>query len=145
MSGKVLGAEQAFFFAGDQDKEDRAPQFFRIFLEAGSHVEDEGAAGAVVHGSVVNAVAVDGFSDADVIEVGGEHHVFIFQSGIAAGQFGDEVGRLHFGDFNFRLGCERNSQRKVWQRLAIFAERGDFFESVARSGKEFLGAGGIDE
>ena len=79
-----------------------------------------------------------------MIEVGGEHHVFIFQSGIAAGKFGDEVGRLDFCDFNSRFRRERDGERKVWQRLAIFAERGDFFESVAGAGKEFLGAGGID-
>src|SRR5271157_2361995 len=82
MSGEVLGAEQALFFAGDEDKENGAAQGFGIFLEAGGHVEQQGAAGAVVHGSVINAVAVDGFSNPDVIKVGGEHNVFIFESGI---------------------------------------------------------------
>ena len=79
-----------------------------------------------------------------MIEVGGEHDIFIFQSGIAAGEFGNQVGRLNFGDFNFRFRCERNRERKVRQRFAIFTERGDFFEGVAGAGKEFLGAGGID-
>src|SRR5208282_5300156 len=115
MSGEILRAEQTLFFSGDQDQENRTAQFGRILLEACGHIQCQGAAGAVVHGSVVNAVAVDGFSDADVIEVGGEHYVFIFKSGIAALEFGDEVSRFDFGDIHSGIRGERNGEREVGQ------------------------------
>src|SRR5260370_21762561 len=76
--------------------------------------------------------------------MGGEHDIFVFQGGVAAWELGDEVDRLYFGDVDFRFRCERNGERKVRQRLAIFTKSRDFFKSVAGAGKKFLGARRID-
>ena len=46
-------------------------------FEARGHVHHQGTARAVVHGAVVNAVAVDGSADADMVDVRGEDHEFI--------------------------------------------------------------------
>src|SRR5207244_9975169 len=40
-------------------------------------------------------------------------------------------------------GIERNGQRKMWKRLAVFAEFGDFREGVAGIGKQFLRRGRV--
>src|SRR5229473_3379959 len=65
-------------FSGDEQEENRALHFFRMRFEAGGDVHGEGTAGAVVHGAVVDAIAVDGRADADVVDVRGEDDEFIF-------------------------------------------------------------------
>src|SRR5713101_6935738 len=92
MSREIFGTEQAFFFGGDEKKENRALEFFRMCFEARGNVHDESAAGAIVHGAIVNAIAINGSSDADMIDVRGEDDEFILESGIGAGEFGDDVG-----------------------------------------------------
>src|SRR6202034_3467764 len=116
----------------------------RILAEPLGHVKNEGTARTVVHGSVVDAVAVDRLSDADVIEVSREDNIFVLESGVAAGNFGDEVGRLDSGDIDSGFCCERNSERKMRQWLSIFAESSDFFEGVAGARQDFFGARRID-
>ena len=49
---------------------------------------------AIVHGAVVDAVAVDGLADAEMVHVRREHDVFIFQLRIGARQLGNDVGGL---------------------------------------------------
>ena len=112
-------------------------------LQVCSHIQNCRAAGAIVHGPIINFVAVDGRADAHVIDVRGEDHVFIFQRGIGAGKFGNQVRGFDGTGFDGRFGAERNRERKMWQRLAVFAERGDFRESVAGTREEFFGGGGI--
>jgi hypothetical protein len=64
-----------------------------------------------------------------VVEVSGENDVFVFQNGITAGELSDQIGRFHLGNFNVRFRRDRLGQREVWQRLALFAQGGDLFES----------------
>src|SRR5260370_4732047 len=92
MSREIFGTEQAFFFGGDEEKENRALEFFRMHFEARGNVHDEGAAGAIVHGAIVNAIALNGSSDADMIDVRGEDYEFVLESGIGSSEFGDDVG-----------------------------------------------------
>jgi hypothetical protein len=108
MRREIFRAEQTFFFGGDEEEEDGALNFFRMSLEACGDVQDEGAAGAIVHGAVVDAVAVDGRADADVVDMRGEHDEFIFQSRIGAGEFGDDVGGFDVAGENHGVGFERN-------------------------------------
>jgi hypothetical protein len=74
----------------------------------------------------------------------GEHDVFIFKGRVAAGDFGDQVGRLYFGDLDFCLRFERNGEGEMWQQFAIFTEGRNFCEAMAGAGKKFFGARGID-
>jgi hypothetical protein len=70
------------------------------------HVHLEGAAGTVVHGAVVNVVAVDGRADADMVDVRGEDDEFILESGIGTSEFGNNVrGFEGFGE-NDGVGFE---------------------------------------
>ena len=92
MRGEVFGAQQAFFFRGDEHEQNRALELLRMCFQAGGHVQDQSAAGTVVHGAVVDAVAVDGRADADVVDVRGKDDEFVFEHGIGARQFGDDVG-----------------------------------------------------
>ena len=144
MSREIFGAEQAFLFGGDKQKEDGALEFFRMRFQAGGDVQDEGAAGAVVHGAVVNAVAIDGSADADVVDVRREDDEFIFQSRVAAGEFGDEVGGFDGGGLNDGVGLERNGQRKMRKGLAVFAESSDFGEAMAGACEKQFSRGGIE-
>src|SRR4029077_13011701 len=101
-------------------------------------VHDEGAAGAIIHGAVVDAVAVDGRANADVIDVRGKDDEFISEHGIGAAEFGNDVGGFEgFGE-NDSVGLERSGQGEVRKRLAVFAQGGDFREGVAGAGKELL-------
>src|SRR5258707_547877 len=80
------------FFRRDEEKENRALEFFRMGFEARGHIHDQGAAGAVVHGAVVDTVAVNGRADTDVVDVRGEDDKLILEGGIGAGEFGNDVG-----------------------------------------------------
>jgi len=44
-----------------------------------------GHSGGVVHRAVEDGIAVYGFADSQMVNVGGENHVFVFQAGIASG------------------------------------------------------------
>ena len=90
--GEIARAEEAFFLAGDEDEEKRAGEFFWMGVETGGDVEEKSAARGVVHCAVVEAVAIDGSTDAEMIEMSGENDEFIFEGGIGAGEFRDEVG-----------------------------------------------------
>ena len=61
-------------------------------LEARGDVHHESTAGAVVHGAIVDAVAVDGRADADMVDVRGEDDEFVLEGGIGAGEFGNDIG-----------------------------------------------------
>ena len=108
------------------------------------NIHYEGAAGAVIHRAVVNAIPVDGRADADVVYVCGENDEFILERRVGTRQFGDDVGgfeRLREYD---GIRFERNSQRKVRKRLAVFAQSGDFREGVAGAGEQLFGGSGVE-
>ena len=101
-------------------------------------IHDERAAGAIIHRAVVNAIAVDGRADADVVDVRGENDEFIFESRIGAGELGNKVGGFEsFSEYD-GVRFERGGQRKMWKRLAVFAQSGDFRESMARASEQFF-------
>ena len=81
-------------------------------------------------------VAIDGFADADVIDVRGEHDVFILELGVAARISGDDVGRFHLCCCQLSFGLNGNSQGETRHRLAVFGQRGNFLEAVAGAGKK---------
>src|SRR5882762_8586135 len=138
MSGEIFGAKEALFLSGNEEEENRALEFFRMRFEACGDVHDEGAAGSIIHGSVVDAVAVDGRADADVIDVRGKDNEFILENGIGAAEFGNDVGGFEDLGENDGLGFERSGQGEVRKRLAVFAQDGDFREGVAGASKELL-------
>ena len=50
----------------------------RVLHRAGDF-DQRGVAGCVVHRAIVDAVAVDGLSDSEMIEVRADHHIFFFE------------------------------------------------------------------
>ena len=108
MRGEIFCTEQTFFFGGNEEKEDGALCFLGMCLQVCSHIQNCRAAGAIVHGPIINFVAVDGRADAHVIDVRGEDHVFIFESGVGTGKLGDNVGGFDGTGFDGRFGAERN-------------------------------------
>src|ERR1700739_87503 len=113
-------------------------------FEVGGHIEDHRSAGAVVHGTVVDAIAVNGRTDAEVVDVRGENDIFVFEGGIGAGKPGDDVGgRDWFGD-DGGSGLKRSVEREVRHRLAVFGESSDFGEGVIRTGEEQFRGGRIE-
>src|SRR5258708_22252782 len=113
-------------------------------FQARRYVHDQGAAGAIVHRAVIDAVTVDGSADADVVDVRGEHDEFILESGIGASELGNDVGGFEGLGENDRIGFERASQGEVRKWLAVFAQSSDFREGVAGTSKELFRGGGIE-
>src|SRR5947208_2152923 len=72
-------------FSANDKEETLALQSCRMRFQAVGDVENQVAAGAVVHRSVVNAVAVDGSADAHVVDVRGKHDVFIYNGAMDDG------------------------------------------------------------
>src|SRR5260370_5037365 len=111
-------------------------------FKARGNVHLQGAAATVVHGAVVNVVAVDGRADADMVDVRGEDDEFILESWIGTGEFANNVrGFEGFGE-NDGVGFERGGQGEVRKRLAVFAQGRDFGEGVAGTGEQFFRGGG---
>ena len=83
---KYCGAEFAHLFAGEGDEEDGA-----FGARAGGEdfggFDDRGDARGVVHGAVVDVVAVDGPADAEVIEMGADDDVFVLELAVGAFEF----------------------------------------------------------
>src|SRR5882757_1139439 len=113
-------------------------------FEARGDVHDERAAGAVIHGAIVNTVAVDGRADADVIDVRGKDDEFILERGIETGKFGDNISGFESLGLDDGVSLKRNSQGEMWERLAVLAQRGDFSEGVAGASEKFLRGSGIE-
>ena len=84
---EIVGAEQPLFLRRNGDDKNAA-RGRPAFHESAGDFEHHGDARGVVHGAVVDAVLALGrqaFVDADVIEMGAEHDIFVFQLRIGAG------------------------------------------------------------
>src|SRR5499427_4781372 len=113
-------------------------------LEVCCHVENHRGARGIVHCSVVDAVAVDGSADADVIDVSGEYNEFIFERRIVAGQLGDDVVGGDVLRRNRSGGLEGSFKAEMGKRLAIFGESGQIRKGVAGAGEEGFGGSRIE-
>jgi hypothetical protein len=72
--GEVGGAEEAFFFSGEDAEEEGTCG--RVVLEIFRHFSEESYVGGVVEGAVVEVVAEDWSAVAVAVEVCGECYVF---------------------------------------------------------------------
>ena len=91
MRGEVAGAEQPVLLAGHREEHERSPQADARFAQPPRDLEERGRARRVVHGAVVDGVAVHRFAAPDVIEVCAEHHVLAGQLAVRAAQNPDHV------------------------------------------------------
>ena len=94
MLGKILGSQQSLLLARHPHQQQGALELRVRFLQRAGDIEQQRAARAIVHGAVVDAIAIDRFANADMIDVRGQHNVFILELGIASGDPGHDVGRI---------------------------------------------------
>jgi hypothetical protein len=80
-------------------------------------VQQRGHAGGVIHGAVVNRIAVDRFADAHVIEVRGEHDVLVLERRIGAWPYSDHVLRLQLSFSTFALARKEGTSGKCGSGL----------------------------
>src|ERR1044072_919259 len=96
--GELLGAQEALLRGGDEADGDGAPRRLGQRLEGAGDGEQLGAAGCVVAGAVVDAVAGGvGLADAEVVVMGGEDHPLLRELRVAAGDLAHHVGGLDAG------------------------------------------------
>src|ERR1017187_8016672 len=100
MVGKILGAEQAFLFACNPQKEDGTLRTSVRAMQRVGDVKQQRRSGAVVHGAVVNAIAIDGLANSEVVDVRGQNNIFVLELRIGARQPGDDVVGLYLR-FNY--------------------------------------------
>jgi len=113
-------------------------------FQARGDIHDQSAAGAIVHCAVVRCDRVDGRADADMVDMRGEDDEFVLESGIGTGEFGNDVGDSRALVRMTALALSEIGQGEVRQRLAIFAQGGDFREGVAGTGEELFSGGGVE-
>ena len=100
--------------------------------------EDRRDTGGVVHRAVVNAVAVDRFADAEVIEVRRDDEIFATTLRVAAAQDARHVLRHHVATVDFNGSRDATGQGEVGERPAGIDECEEFAERVACALEQFV-------
>jgi len=111
-------------------------------LRLAAIVHGQGAAGAVVHGAVVDAIAVDGRADADVIDVRGEHDEFVLEGGIGAGELATMLEDSRDLVRMTALALRKRPMRSAGEACGL-CRGSDLGEGVAGTAEEFFRGGGI--
>src|ERR1022692_4845244 len=142
--GEVSRAEFALLFGRYRKEEDGALWFGAALLHDAGDLEDRGDSRSVVHGAVVNGVAIDGASDAEVIEVRGHDDVLFLQLRVRPRQNTRHIGRLENFALHGRAGTQRAHQRKLGQRLFLRDEFQNLIHSVAAAVEELVAAAARD-
>ena len=139
--GEVLGAEFAEFFAGEGNEEDGA--FEVLGAEECGGFDEGGDAAGVVHGAVVDGVAVEFAADAEVVKVGGDDDVLVFKLWVGAGEEADDVAAFDLcRAVHSDAGLEGAGDDKVRERLALVSDGLELGQGVACAGEELVHAGG---
>ena len=142
MAGEVGGAEEAFFLGGEGGEEDGAAEAGGGGELFGGGEEGGGAEG-VVEGAVVDGVAVEGGSDADVVEVGGDDDGFAGERGIGAGEPAEDVGAGDVGHGGATADSDFDVEREGL-RLAALGSGEDGVDRLRRVFEERGGGGAVD-
>ena len=66
-------------------------------LERFGGLYQRGNSGRVVHGAVVDGIAVDRTPDAEMVEMRGKNDVFVLELWVMTRQKADDVGRMNGG------------------------------------------------
>ncbi len=143
MRGEVKRAELAFLLARHRDEQNRSLRLRGRAMERIGHFEDRRDARRVVHRAVVDRVAVDRAADTEVIEVRGQHDVFVAQSRIAAAQDAGDVLRLHLCALDGDSRLQARAQREARHRPSGIDEREQLCEGVPRAGEQLVGVRGV--
>src|SRR2546425_2482582 len=104
MRGEVMGAEQALFLARHRNEQYRTFELHASLVQRLGCLEKGSNSGSVVHGSVVDVIALHCLAAAEMIEMGREYDELAAQLGIGSGinrghvlRFEGVVFRLHVG------------------------------------------------
>src|SRR5262249_26385446 len=93
----------------------------------------------VVHGSVVEAVAVDRSADADVIEMCGEDDKFVLELWIGAGKFCDKICGFDVFGLYSDVSLDGDGEWKARKWSTVFGNRSKFGERLSGTGEKFIG------
>ena len=85
LAGEEVRSHEAFFFAGEPAEDDRA--FGSVDDEGLGDFEHGDATGGVVVGAVIDLTV----ADAEVVGVGADDDIFIFEDGVGAFEVGDDA------------------------------------------------------
>src|SRR5579871_864615 len=144
MGGEVARPEFALLLGCDRQKYDGAlgPRS-RRFQDA-RDLQHGCDAGGVIHRAVVDAVALDGAADTQMVEVSGEDYVFVLEFAVGAGEQAGDVGRLERITLDGGLGVEQGRERKLGERLIFPSQLLNLFEGVSAAGEELFRTARID-
>ena len=110
-------------------------------LQDARDFQDRGDAGGVVHGAVVEGVAVDGAADAEMVEVRRHDDVFVLSAcGSAPGNSPTTFGASTRLALDGRLGAQRPASGNLGSGLILSSERFDLLEGVAAAGEKLRSA-----
>ena len=140
--GEVLRAELAHLFSRKRNEEYRSLGT-RTSDEQLSDLDDRGDAGRVVHGAVVDGIAIDRTAHAEVVQMRGDDDVLMLELAVGALKLADDVRRIDVrDDLDGSCGRDGSCERKDRQRLAGVADSLDLVVSMAGVGEELLRTSG---
>ena len=137
MRGVIFGAAQSGLFRRDCHEQCRSARFVIKRGPGARHFDQDAAAGGVVHGAVVNGVAVDGRADTQMIPMRGEDHGLRLQLGIAARHHRDHVARLDLADLGRDVGVNVDAERNG-PEVARVGGLQHFIDGLAREREQLL-------
>ncbi len=114
-----------------------------VFGSRFGDLNERGNAGSIVHGAVVNAVAIHRLAFSQMVEVRGDDDVFILQCGIGALTDADNVLRSDGSARNSCGGANLDRDGKVRQRPLFVGCVEHFFYTVAGFGEQIVRSCGI--
>ena len=139
-AAKYLRPEQPLLLGGHGHEHDRPLRLGAGLLQQPRDLDHRRDAGRIVHRAVVDAVAVDGAADADVIEVRGHHHVFGLQRRVGSLEDADDVRGLDRLALHCRVRAQRAGSGNRGSGLLSATSCFDLVDRVAAAGEELLGA-----
>ena len=107
-------------------------------MKRSRQIQQECASGAVIHGSVVDAVAVNRLADANVVYMRGKHDILTLERRVGPFQLGYDIIGFDFVFDEFCLGADGQRERKSWQRLAFLRQGRNLLETVPGTRKQHL-------
>ena len=112
MLAVIFRAAQARFLRRHRQKKRRAARLFRQHRPGARDLENHRATRRIVGRAVVNRIAVDRRSNAQMIPMRAENHRFVLQLRIAALDFCDHVASVNFANFRRHASAKAQRQRE---------------------------------
>src|ERR1035437_10185401 len=137
---EIPRAEFALLLRRHRQEHDRPLGLGAALLHDTRHLQNRRDSRRVVHGAVIDRVAIDRASHAHVIQVRRHDDVLVLQFRIRPRQHPHHVGRFQRFALHRRLGAQRSHQRKLGQRLVLPGELQYLVHRVAAPREKLIAA-----